>query len=188
MNTYLVLLRGINVGGRNKVSMSILRQKLEEAGFKGVKTYIQSGNIILSTDYDKNTVSFKIGKLLAKSFDLDKPVLVLTLEYKQLKSVIDKAPRRYGRSPEKYKSDVAFLIDVDPKDIKDQFKINPLVDQLWAGEGVIYYQRLSENLSKSRIASIMSNPVYKKMTIRNWRTTTKLLEMMEEVTKDLPAK
>jgi uncharacterized protein (DUF1697 family) len=54
------------------------------------------------------------------------------------------------------------------------------VDKVWAGKGVIYSQRLSSQRTKSRLSKIMGTPIYKSMTIRNWYTTTKLLEILKE--------
>lgn len=54
------------------------------------------------------------------------------------------------------------------------------VDVVWRGKGVIYSQRLSAQRTKSRLNKIMISPFYKSMTIRNWSTTTKLLELMEK--------
>jgi uncharacterized protein (DUF1697 family) len=53
------------------------------------------------------------------------------------------------------------------------------VDQVWQGDGVIYSQRLSAERTKSRLGAIIGTPVYKSMTIRNWNTTTKLLELAQ---------
>jgi uncharacterized protein (DUF1697 family) len=54
------------------------------------------------------------------------------------------------------------------------------VDKVWPGDGVIYSQRLSSQRTKSRLNKIMATPAYKSMTIRNWNTTTKLLEMLKK--------
>ncbi|MCA9911371.1 MAG: DUF1697 domain-containing protein, partial [Anaerolineae bacterium] len=58
------------------------------------------------------------------------------------------------------------------------------VDNVWPGEGVIYSQRLSAQRTKSRLNRIMAAPAYKSMTIRNWNTTTKLLDMLTDIDAD----
>lgn len=72
MNTYVVLMRGINVGGKNKVPMANLRKRLEELGFSNVTTYIASGNVILESDKRAGEIKARIEKALLKSFKLDK--------------------------------------------------------------------------------------------------------------------
>ena len=71
MNTYVILLRGINVGGKNTVSMAGLRKCLEEQGFSNVSTYIASGNVILKSDTHANDVKTQIEGLLSDNFKLD---------------------------------------------------------------------------------------------------------------------
>ena len=53
------------------------------------------------------------------------------------------------------------------------------VDEAWAGKGVLYFSRLDAKASSSRLGKVVARPEYKQMTIRNWRTTTKLLALTE---------
>lgn len=175
MKTYVVLIRGVNVGGKNKVSMSQLRICLEELGFLNVSTYIASGNIILKSDKSTNEIKALIEQMLPKAFKLDSQLIkVLVLSHAQLKAAIDNKPSNFGEDSDKYHSDAIFLIDIDPKDAMSVFKPKDGVDTIWAGNGVIYSQRLSALRSKSRLSSIMGTPIYKSMTIRNWNTVLKL--------------
>jgi uncharacterized protein (DUF1697 family) len=83
-----------------------------------------------------------------------------------------------------YYSDAIFLIDVDVKDALKVFDPRDGVDKIWPGNGVIYSQRLSAERTKSRLNKIMGSPFYKSMTIRNWNTTTKLLELVITAQKE----
>jgi len=77
--------------------------------------------------------------------------------------------------------DVCFLHpSVSAKEAEAAFKLRDGVDSLWIGEGVLYFRRLSAQRTKSRMNSVMATPVYKHMTIRNWRTTTTLVEMLDD--------
>ena len=87
MNTYVAFLRGINVGGNNKVPMADLRQVLSDAGFGGVKTYLQSGNVRLSSDDDVDSVKSKLEAAISDGFGFKAHVLVRTLD--QVQSVVD---------------------------------------------------------------------------------------------------
>ena len=185
MNTYVILLRGINVGGKNTVPMAGLRKCLEEQGFSNVSTYIASGNVILKSDKRVNDVKTQIEGVLPEYFKFDDGFIkVLVLTRTQFQAVIDKKPIGFGEQPEKYHSDAIFLMGIDSAQVMPGFSPREGVDQVWAGNGVIYSQRLSSQRTKSRLNKIMETPFYKSMTIRNWNTTTKLLEILRKVDTD----
>ena len=182
MKTYLILLRGINVGGKNKIPMADLKIFLEEMGFKSVATYIQSGNVIVQSKLEPKTISQKIEENLPKSFKLDSETIkALVLTKEQLRGIVKNKPKGFGDFPEKYHSDAIFLIGVDSSEVMAAFSPKEGVDKIWTGEGVVYSQRLSSQRTKSRLNRVMGTPFYKSMTIRNWNTTTKLLSMMENM-------
>lgn len=178
MKRYIVLLRGVNVGGKNKVSMAELRTCLEELGYDDVSTYINSGNVLLTSAKSAEDIKDEIEKALIKRFKLDSELIeVLVLSRDQLRAVVDTKPKGFGDKPDMYHSDVIFLIDTSSDDAIKIFKPREGVDTVWAGNGVIYSQRLSAERTKSRLNAIIGTPVYKKMTIRNWNTTMKLLSL-----------
>ena len=180
MNTYVLLLRGINVGGKNKVPMAALRTCLEELGFSDVSTYIASGNVILASNKGPDEIKAQVEEALSKSFALDSELIkVLVLARSQLQSVIDNKPKGFGEEPEKYHSDAIFLIGVDSARAMQLFNPREGVDKVWLGGGVIYSQRLSAERTKSRLSTIVASPLYKSMTIRSWNTITKLLQLLE---------
>jgi len=182
MNTYAVLIRGINVGGKNKVPMKELRQLLEELGFSNVTTYIASGNVVLTTDKRVDDIKDQIEKALPGSFKLDRELIkVLVLTHDQLQAVIDHKPSGFGEQPDVYHSDSIFLIGIDSAEAMPVFDPKEGVDKVWPGKGVVYSQRLSAQRTKSRLSKIASTPTYQSMTIRNWNTTVKLLEIMKTI-------
>jgi uncharacterized protein (DUF1697 family) len=182
MNTYVILMRGINVGGKNKVPMAGLRKCLEELGFSDVSTYIASGNVILKSGKQAEEIKAQIEKALPEYFKLDDELIkVLVLNRKQFQAVIDNKPEGFGEQPEKYHSDAIFLMGIDTAETLPAFDPREGVDTIWPGEGVIYSQRLSSQRTKSRLNKIMASQAYKLMTIRNWNTTTKLLEILRKI-------
>ncbi len=184
MNTYVILMRGINVGGKNKVSMAGLRTCLEELGFSNVLTYIASGNVILKSNKRAGGIKAQIEEALPGNFKLDSELIkVLALSLGQLQAVIDNKPKGFGEQPEKYHSDAIFLMGIDSAQAMPVFDPREGVDKVWPGDGVIYSQRLSSERTKSRLSKIVGTQAYKSMTIRNWNTTTKLLEIL--ITTDL---
>lgn len=180
MQRYVILLRGINVGGKNKVAMAALRACLEEMGFSDVSTYIASGNVLLKSDKKPAEIQSLIEIALPKVFKLDSELVkVLALSHKQLKAVIANKPKGFGDQPDTYHSDAIFLMDTKADQAMPLFKPREGVDKVWAGDGVIYSQRLSAERTKSRLNVIVGTPLYKSMTIRSWNTTVKLLSLLE---------
>ncbi len=182
MNTYLLLLRGINVGGKNKISMTELKRCLEEEGFSDVRTYIQSGNVLLQSDLDAQTLSRKVEKSLPKRFKLDSSIIkVLALTHDQLRTVVHNKPKGFGDEPEKYHCDAVFLIGIGADEAMKVFSPREGVDRVWPGDLAIYSQRLSSERTRSRLSKIVGTSAYQSMTIRSWNTTTKLLKILDEI-------
>ena len=176
----VILLRGINVGGKNTVPMADLKKCLEELGFADVSTYIVSGNAMLASDEPADEIKARIEAALTKSFKLDSELInVLVLSRKQFQAVIERKPKGFGEQPEKYHSDAIFLMDIDAAQAMSVFDPREGVDKVWPGDGVIYSQRLSAERSKSRLGKIMASPLYKSMTIRSWNTTLRLLDILK---------
>jgi uncharacterized protein (DUF1697 family) len=182
MNTYVILMRGINVGGKNKMPMSGLKKCLEDLGFSDVSTYIASGNVILKSDKRPKEIKAQIEEALPERFELDNELIkVLVLTRDQFQAVIEDKPKGFGEQPEIYHSDAIFLMGIDAAQTMSVFDPREGIDKVWPGEGVIYSQRLSSQRTKSRLSKIMGTPAYQSMTIRSWNTTTKLLKMLDEI-------
>ena len=180
MSDYIVLLRGINVGGKNKMPMADLTKCLEGLGFTDVVTYIASGNVILRSQKKPVEIQIQIQKALPRQFNLNSELIkALVLTRNQLKSVVSQKPKGFGEEPKKYHSDVIFLMDFRTSQALTVFSPREGVDAIWSGKGVIYSQRLSSQRTKSRLNRIMGTTAYKHMTIRTWNTVTKLLEMVQ---------
>ena len=183
MTSYLILLRGINVGGKNPVPMARLRELLEELGYTNVATYIASGNALLRSDRTAAEIQAQIEEALPRTFRLHSElVAVLVLTHAQLRAVIDRKPDGFGDHPDTFHCDVIFLMGIDAATAMPAFDPRPGVDTVWPGHGVVYSQRLSAQRTKSRLNKVMSSPAYKSMTIRNWATTTALVELLERST------
>ncbi|HET9085606.1 MAG TPA: DUF1697 domain-containing protein [Candidatus Limnocylindrales bacterium] len=180
--TYLVLLRGINVGGKNKVPMADLKTLLTALGFEDVRTYIQSGNAVLRSESAADTIARTIEEALPTRFKLDTELIrVLVLSRAELEAVIDARPKGFGEKPGTYHSDAIFLMGVETAEAMPAFSPRDGVDKVWPGKGVVYSQRVSAERTKSRLSRIMSSPVYKSMTIRSWQTTVALMDLVKAV-------
>lgn len=179
MGRYVALLRGINVGGKNLIKMSELKACFEDHGFRNVATYIQSGNVLFESRQTSATkLTQQIEEMLGAAFSYSASVVIRS--HSQMRSIVDRAPSRFGRQPDRYRYDVLFL--KPPLTSAVAIKSTPVkegVDQVDAGPGTIYVSRLISRASQSRISRIVSMPMYQSMTIRNWNTTVKLLNLMD---------
>lgn len=180
MFDYVVLMRGINVGGKNKIPMAELKQRLEELGFEGVATYIQSGNVILRSGLDAAAVRASIEDMLPRQFKLaSSAVKVTAIEHETFRKIVEEAPEDFGEDSANYRYNVLFLMDYSPSDAMQQIETREGVDAVWQGDRAIYFRNSAQNASKSRLSKITQQPMYQFVTIRNWNTTTKLLGLLE---------
>ena len=177
---YLALLRGINVGGGNIIKMAALKACFEASKFDNVATYIQSGNVLFESDEtDAVRLVRNLEAVLSKTFNPYQARIVLC-SHAKLKKILKKAPPGFGNQPEKYRYDVIFL--KAPLTAAEAIKTVPTktgVDEVFVGPDVLYFSRLTARASQSQLARIVSLPIYKGMTIRNWNTSTKLLALMD---------
>lgn len=173
MKTYIVLLRGINVSGKNKLPMADLRELLNGLGFQNVRTYIQSGNILLSSEESKSVICKKIKEGILAKFGYDIPVLIRTP--KEWRVAIDSCP--FSVENEKivafsFLSKTTDQTEIEIKGInEDQYKI----------DNDVVYLYCPSTFAKTKLTN---NTIEKKLnviaTTRNYKTTIKLLEMVTE--------
>ena len=176
--TYLALLRGINVGGKNIIKMADLRECFEAEGFRDVVTYIQSGNVVFrSPTTALRTLTKRIERMLAAAFDYEASVVMRSR--KQMRAVVSNAPAGFGDQPETYRYDVIFLkAPLTASTAMEGVPTRPGVDESWAGSGVLYFSRRIDQASRSYLSRLASMPLYQRVTVRNWNTTTRLLTLM----------
>lgn len=179
---YLVLLRGVNVGGKNKVSMTELKSVLAKAGLSNVSTYINSGNVLLESEQPATAVAQKVESIITQNFALDSELIkTVALSAKNLETIVSHAPDGFGSQPDTYHSDVLFpMDDVTADDVMGVISLNPEVDAAWTQNGVVYFQRVSALRTRSRLSRIIESPVYKSTTIRSWNTTVKLFALLQK--------
>ncbi|CAI8289563.1 MAG: Uncharacterised protein [Polaribacter sp. SA4-10] len=170
MKKYIILLRGINVSGKNKIQMAALRLLLNELNFQNVQTYIQSGNILLDSEEDSMAVCQKIKKGIRNSFGFDVPVLARTV--KEWSHVIENYP-----FPIENEKIVAFtFLNMASKETGITIK-NSEEDQYRIVNDVVYLY-CPTGFARTKLTN---NSIEKKLnviaTTRNLRTTLKLLEL-----------
>ncbi len=166
MKTYIALLRAINVGGTGKLAMARLRQLCEQAGFSQVRSYIQSGNVVLKSPLSEAKVKAALEKLLEQ--ELGKPYAVFVRTAPELNEVLEKNP--YPQAGAKFLQIVFFDEVPELKGV-----VAPGGEELMAGKREIYVH-YPQGMGQSRLKA----PGLKGGTGRNLNTLGKLLEMAVE--------
>jgi len=174
----IVLLRGINIGPSNRIAMPALRELLAGAGFDDVRTYVQSGNVVLATRRTPQAVAQACEELIAAELGLNIPVVVRTRA--ELAEVVRRNPLGdIADDPKRYQ--VSFL-DGEP-DAKALEKLAALAveGERMEAIGREIYAWHPDGIARSKLwAGLAGKGLGVKATARNWTTVTTLLEMAEE--------
>ncbi|KAF2516294.1 DUF1697 domain-containing protein [Flavobacterium salilacus subsp. salilacus] len=182
MPVYLALFRGINVSGHNIIKMEHLRNLMIANGYINVETYIQSGNVVFETDEtDKAKIAHGMQLLLYKEYGYD--VTIFILNEADLINAIDNNPYT-DKVPEpsgKKKYHVVFLSNEATNEGLDKMKKYNRSDDVFTAVGKVMYLKLAQSAAESKL----TNPFIEgklnncKATTRNWNTTLKMLEMIQ---------
>lgn len=176
MNKYVAFLRGINVGGKNKIKMETLREVCRALGFSVVKTYINSGNVLFETAKTNNKkLAAKIEAAIEKEFDLKIKTIVRTIG--EIEEIIKNNP--FEGEFENDKDVHVFFLDEELPDEKRELLLSN------NNENEEYFVRGREifcHLKIGVLGSLMGKDyIGKKLkvsaTARNWRTVNKVLEI-----------
>jgi uncharacterized protein (DUF1697 family) len=177
MARLVVLLRGINIGSRNRISMPELRTALEDAGYADVRTYLQSGNVVLTSTASAKNVARACEQLIADRFQLE--IAVVARTRRELAKVVDRNPlERVAKDPKRYQ--VSFL------ETKPSAKIvHELEDVATDREEVVsigreIYAWHPAGVARSKLwAKLAGKNLGVTATARNWTTVAKLLELAD---------
>jgi uncharacterized protein (DUF1697 family) len=174
----IVLLRGVNLASRNRISMPDLREALEEAGFEDVSTYVQSGNVVLTSKASAKQVESDVRRLLADRFGLDIAVVVRTRA--ELAAVVKRNPLgKVATNPKLYQ--VTFLEKAPTAELVRNLEAVAVGKEQVAHIGRELYAWHPDGVARSKLAALMAGKgLGVTATARNWRTVTKLLELAEQ--------
>ena len=174
---YVALLRGINVGGNNKIEMTRLKALFERLGYGDVLSYINSGNIVFSS---KITNLKKLEAEIEKGIEVEFGLNVKTLVRSQINITgVCKAIPRGWQNGIQQKTDVLFLRDeVDSPEIISKIEHNKDIDNLIYVPGALIWNIDRKNYSRSGMNNFAKNLIYKLSTARNCNTVRKINEIL----------
>ncbi|MFD0826134.1 DUF1697 domain-containing protein [Neobacillus sp. M.A.Huq-85] len=177
---YIALLRGINVGGHNKIKMADLKKMLEIIGLKKVKTYIQSGNVLFESEEDAKLLTHKIEEGIQAEFGF--PVTVVMRCASELDRIIKNCPYSLEDLSEGESVHVAFLAGMPTDEgINYLHNFNKGNDEYHI-EGQDVYLFFRQSIRNSKLAAQLPK-LGVPATIRNWKTVLKLDSMVKEMEK-----
>jgi uncharacterized protein (DUF1697 family) len=176
--TYVALLRGINVGGNNKVEMTRLKATFEALGLTDVKSYINSGNIIFVDSRPAKTLVPLLEAAIAEDFGF--AVKVLLRDAKNIATVAKALPKHWVNNAAT-KCDVMFLWEsYDSPKVLEQITIKPDIDEVKYVPGAILWRVDKPLVTRSGMMRIAGSELYQHMTIRNANTLRKLHNLMQD--------
>lgn len=179
---YAVLLRGINVGGKNKVVMSELRELVRQLGYEQVETYINSGNLFFDSSEDYQQIHDNISQLFAKHY----PFVRSFSLFNKADYEADLANLPTWWDENLARKDVLFYTDqVDQADAQRRIEALPLGDEVvHFGQLGVYWGKYEEKeyLKTAYHKHLLKEPFYKLVTIRNGKTFVKLGDYLTDET------
>jgi uncharacterized protein (DUF1697 family) len=178
---YVALLRGVNVGGNNMVSMKALKESFEGLGLADVQTYINSGNVLFrAREADGRKLEARIDRMLARAHALQgKTVVRSEAEMARLVRVID---REWTPNPE-WKYNVMFLRHtLDLETVVESCNLKAEIERVVCCPGTLLWSARISALARTAMFKLGRGAVYQEMTIRSVNTTKKILALMQRMT------
>jgi uncharacterized protein (DUF1697 family) len=177
-SSLILLLRGINIGPNKRIAMPELRSLLSSAGFEDVRTYVQSGNVVLTATGSPSTVGRKAEKLIAERFGFEVDVIVRTAG--ELAEVVARNPLGdVAADPKRYQ--VSFLESEPDPDAVSRIAGFAADSERLVSIGRELYAWHPDGVARSKLWNkLAGNGLGVRATARNWRTVTTLLEMAGE--------
>ena len=176
---YVLLLRGVNVGGKNKVVMSELKELLKRKGFSDVDSYINSGNLFFASDESVEKIVLKVEKVLEENYEFSIPFALLSKEeyLKEMAGLPDWWKDEFARK------DILFFsrgIDTDEvvRFVEESAFYN---EKVFVGKCAVFWAKIDEaEYQKTTYhKKILKQPFYKTITIRNGKTFDKIAEILQ---------
>lgn len=180
MNTYIGLLRGINVGGQKKIKMAELREHLSHLNFENLQTYIQSGNLVFNFKGDDNgQLQELITNRIKEVYEFEVPTMIRSKE--ELGTVLNENPYLSDNDKSINGMYVTFLEDYPSESLLAKMAELVLKDEEYTVKGKSIYLYFHAGFGKAKMNNnFFENKLKVRATTRNWKTINKLWEMCME--------
>ena len=173
---YVCLLRGINISGKNKIPMKELKLGFEELNYKKVITYINSGNVIFSSEKNREIVTDEIKQMIKNKFDLDIPIYVTTID--ELKDVIKNIPDWFGSNNKNIYNNIIFIIPPTTyREVFNEIGAANNYEKIENYKNVIYWSFILKSYSKTNWINTASSSINDNITMRTYNTIKKIIEL-----------
>ena len=175
---YIALLRGINISGKNKISMGELKSELDKK-YKNVSTYLNSGNVIFESEIkDKEMIMNDIYQIVKNKFDLEIPVFVMTTD--ELEDILNHKPEWWGTDNKEIYDNLIFIIP--PTKYEDVYNTiwepKQDIEKIEVYKNSIFWSFDLKNYRKSNWwVKTASTDIKDRITIRTANTMKKVLEI-----------
>ena len=178
--TFLALLRAVNVGGKNMISMASLKSSFEKLGFEAVTTYINSGNIIFKTKpVDARKLEAKIEEMLAKEYKLENKVVVRS--FSEISDLVESLPKDWNGDT-RWRYNVIFLRhSIASVEILDRLNPKSDIEQVLYRPGTLLWSVRVSEVSRTTMIKLSAQKIFQEMTVRNLNTTRKLYHLMKQI-------
>jgi len=176
---YLLLLRGINVGGKHRVPMADLRALLTADGFTAVRSYINSGNLFVTSDQPAAVCEATVTEILTRNFDF--PIAFRLLAQPDFLGDLSRAPTWWGADPQLRHNALFKLNTYEPQwdDWLTEHRTTDYDQVLITSTVIFWTSTLKINFSRSFYSKIAGTAFYKQTSARNYNTTVKLKNLLE---------
>ena len=181
MPKYIALLRGINVGGKNKIAMPVLKAAFEAAGFTDVRTYINSGNVIFRAESEDATVlQQRCRQIIIDTFQLD--IITAVFSAEEYADALNHAPNWWDNDMDSKHNAIFVIKPVEAAEVIEEVgETKPGYEQAAFYGQVIFWSAPIKTFSQTRWSQVISTrALYNSVTIRNANTAKKLLQMLAE--------
>ena len=179
---YIVLLRGVNISGKNKVSMPKLKQLLEENKYQNVSTYLNSGNIIIESNINnKELIIENISKIIEFNFNIKIPIYIMTVP--ELEDILNNSPSWWGTTNKEIYDNLIFIIP--PTTYEEVYNTigspKENIEQIEEYHSTIFWSFVLKDYHKSTWwIKTASTSITNKITIRTANTMKKLLQLSQK--------
>lgn len=178
MQTYISILRGINVSGQKKIKMIDLKNLYEDLGFTSVQTYIQSGNVIFNSDNTPDQTASLISQKIKKVYSFDVPIIIRT--HKELLEIVKNDLFLNKREEDQSKLHITFLETSVNPDIVLSFDRHKFLPDEFILHGKEIYLYTPNGYGRTKLNNnFFENKLKMTATTRNLKTVRKLIELSE---------